>query len=359
MVRQETAMTDRASSDIRPIEHAAAWHGDALHRSERWRRALSAVHLDEIRDATRAVIAAGHDWRWVTRERFPLHATAALLAEIGDELENGCGMLRLSGFPVGAFDDHALRIAWVGLGVHLGTLRRQNADGELLRSICDEGAGAAQRYGQMRDEDGVFLSSRARTASTGALRYHSDRCDVVALLCVRQAKAGGVNRIASSLAVHNAMIARRPDLAELLYQDIYRSRLGEEHGGEQMRYPLPVFGVRDGHFTSHYSRTFVEAAERMPGGHQLTCEQWQALDLLANLADELCLEMRLEPGEMQFLNNHVIYHSRTAFEDDERADAKRLLYRLWLSVPNSRPLPHDHAVLWGNVEAGALRGGIG
>jgi len=28
-------------------------------------------------------------------------------------------------------------------------------------------------------------------------------------------------------------------------------------------------------------------------------------------------------------------------------------------MPNSRPLPEDHAVLWRNVEAGALRGGIG
>jgi hypothetical protein len=28
-------------------------------------------------------------------------------------------------------------------------------------------------------------------------------------------------------------------------------------------------------------------------------------------------------------------------------------------MPNSRALPEDHAVLWGNVAAGTLRGGIG
>jgi len=28
-------------------------------------------------------------------------------------------------------------------------------------------------------------------------------------------------------------------------------------------------------------------------------------------------------------------------------------------MPNSRPLPHDHEVLWCNVEVGAVRGGIG
>jgi hypothetical protein len=32
--------------------------------------------------------------------------------------------------------------------------------------------------------------------------------------------------------------------------------------------------------------------------------------------------------------------------------------RLWLSVPNSRALPEDHAVLWGDVASGKPHGGI-
>jgi hypothetical protein len=35
-----------------------------------------------------------------------------------------------------------------------------------------------------------------------------------------------------------------------------------------------------------------------------------------------------------------------------------MLMRLWLSVPNSRALPEDHAVLWGDVGAGKPHGGI-
>ena len=38
--------------------------------------------------------------------------------------------------------------------------------------------------------------------------------------------------------------------------------------------------------------------------------------MLMALAEELCFEMTLEPGDMQLINNHVIYHGRTAFEDD-------------------------------------------
>jgi hypothetical protein len=68
--------------------------------------------------------------------------------------------------------------------------------------------------------------------------------------------------------------------------------------------------------------------------------------------------MTLEPGDIQLLNNHVIYHGRTPYEDVDDPDGDRLLYRLWLSMPNSRALPPGFEVLWGSIEAGALRGGI-
>ena len=50
---------------------------------------------------------------------------------------------------------------------------------------------------------------------------------------------------------------------------------------------------------------------------------------------------------------------RAAFADGTAEQERRLLYRLWLSMPNSRALPEGHEVLWGTTAAGALRGGIG
>jgi hypothetical protein len=40
------------------------------------------------------------------------------------------------------------------------------------------------------------------------------------------------------------------------------------------------------------------------------------------------------------------------------AGRNRLLYRIWLTMPNSRALPAGHEVLWQNIEAGVPRGGI-
>ena len=81
--------------------------------------------------------------------------------------------------------------------------------------------------------------------------------------------------------------------------------------------------------------------------------------MLSDLADELSFEMSFAPGDIQFVNNHVIYHARTAFEDNTATGHDRLLLRLWMAMPNSRALPMGQEVLWGNIDAGAQRGGIG
>ena len=180
----------------------------------------------------------------------------------------------------------------------------------------------------------------------------------MALLCVRQAAKGGVSTICSSVSVMNEMLKRRPDLAALLFEPYYRSRHGEEAETAEDVYALPVFGVRDGRFTSHFSLTYIEAAQTVAGVPRLTDAQKEALDLLLALAKELALEMTLDPGDIQFLNSHVTYHGRTPFEDDKDTGRDRLLMRLWLAMPNSRALPAGHEVLWRSTDAGALRGGI-
>ena len=86
--------------------------------------------------------------------------------------------------------------------------------------------------------------------------------------------------------------------------------------------------------------------------------QNEALDLLNEAATELSYEMKMQPGDIQLLNNHVVYHARDPFEDDVANGRKRLLLRLWLAMPNSRRLPDDYEVLFGATEKGALRGGI-
>lgn len=345
-------------STRRPLTGPFAWKGAELDRDERWIHPLSPAGIGEIEAAVARVTSLGLDWRTLRREDFPLPKLGRTLEGIRQALENGRGIALLRGVPVGGLSDSATRIAFAGLGAHVGRPVYQNARGELMREIRDEGEDRGARYGEVRVGNGAFLSSRARVASSGELRFHTDRSDVVALLCVRPAKAGGLSRIASSVAVHNALLERRPDLLECLFRPWPRSRFGEEAADNSDFYLLPVMGVRDEKFTSHYSRTYIEAAQLIDSAPRLDDDQREAMDALAATAEELCLQITFEPGDLQFLNSHVTYHSRTAYEDHADASKKRLLYRLWLCPPDNRALPDDHAVLWGDVRAGAYRGGI-
>jgi Taurine catabolism dioxygenase TauD, TfdA family len=342
----------------RPIDTPDAWRGDDLARSTDWIRSFSPAELDELHGALGVVRRRGLAWRDITRDDFPLARLSRELAAVARELEHGRGVVLLRGLPVERYTEDELRQLYWGLGVHLGTPRHQNAQGELIGEVRDE----VRVYGTVQElkpaATGEAPTSRYKARSSGPLRFHTDRVDVVALLCVRQAVSGGLSKVVSSVAVHNEMLARRPDLHGLLFGDYHRTRQGEEAGGEGSVYALPVWGVRDGRFTSQYSRTFVEAAQRRPDVPRLSAAQDEALDLLAELCEELCYEMTLEAGDIQLLNNHVTYHARTAYVDDPGAKRDRLLFRLWLSMPESRALPEGFEVLWGRIEAGALRGGI-
>lgn len=345
-------------SEFEPLTGDCVWRGAEMRSSTRWIRTFPPALLDAIDAALHK--AKDLELRSITRTTFPLPASRLFFDDVRDELENGCGMVQLRGLDVARYSHEDLRRIWFALGCHIGTPMFQNNRGEVMREIRNEGRGVgAKLYGATVDSAGKqFLSSGARTLSPGQLRFHTDRCDVVGLLCVRQAAEGGVSKLASSATVYNAMLQQRPDLHALLCRPIPRSRFGEEAGGAYIAYDLPIFGVRDGKFTSHFSLTYIENAQMLPGVRKLTADEHEAIALLMALAEEHCFEMRFAPGDIQLLNNHVIYHGRTAFKDDAASGQDRLLMRLWLSVPNSRALPESHAVLWGDVSGGKPRGGI-
>ena len=340
------------------IASTAAWKGSDIVDDPRWQFVLQDVDIAEIEAALQHGKKLKLDPQSIRSEHFPLDIVKTKIVRIASELEDGCGFARLRGLPLERWSREDLELVWMGLASHLGQPVSQNSEGQLLREIRAEPGDVGRRHGQLATDDGQFLSSRARTASNAELRYHTDRTDIVSLLCTGVARSGGLSKIVSSVTVHNEMLARYPELCDLLYLDLPRSRVGEEAGGENAWYQLPVWGVRDGKFTSHYSRTYIEALEHVPGAPNVSSEQWRALEVLAMLAEEQHFEMELAAGDIQFINNHVIYHSRTAFEDDPGAGKQRCLWRIWLSAPH-RALPPDHAVLWGEVESGKVRGGIG
>ncbi|MED5228083.1 MAG: TauD/TfdA family dioxygenase, partial [Pseudomonadota bacterium] len=231
---------------IEPLYGPFAWNASSLDQNGGWSVELDIDEIACLDDALNTVVSRQIAWSSLTKTQFPLPVLSQKLEAISIELEDGCGMVSIRGISPARYTPDELHTLWFGLSLHLGTPVYQNPQGQLLRDICNEGEGVGKRYGQMTSGDSVFLSSRARTASPAELRFHTDRADIVGLLCVGRAKSGGETRVASSVTVHNEMIRRQPALAAVLYAPIYRSRLGEETGGDQKFYPLPVFGCRAG-----------------------------------------------------------------------------------------------------------------
>jgi hypothetical protein len=51
------------------------------------------------------------------------------------------------------------------------------------------------------------------------LSPHTDSCDLVGLLCLRNAQAGGgVSRLTSAISVHNTLLVEHPGVLAALYR---------------------------------------------------------------------------------------------------------------------------------------------
>lgn len=339
-----------------PITGAAAWYGGTLPAAA-WTRSLDRDHVATLDQALAAVNSRKLPTLEIARDDFPLPGFAPLVADLQETIENGCGFVRLTGIPAERYSVEDLRRMLWGFGTHLGVAVNQSAGGEWIGEVRDENDDDTKSYAENGPDK--VKSSRARARSSGPLRFHTDRCDVIGLLCARNSLSGGISKLASSVTIHNEILKRRPDLLDVLFQDFWRSRPSDEDGMyEHPYFALPVFAIERGHFTSQYSRTYVEQAQEFPGVPPLTAAQVEAMDLLAAVAEEVCLHAPFAPGDMQFVNNHIVYHGRTAYADDRASGRSRLLLRLWLSPPNTRPLPRGFEEAWHSIAPGAVRGGI-
>jgi hypothetical protein len=347
-----TAASDRIVTPVPPrplISGPAAWIGaDMRKREAEWTYCLSSLEIAEIEAAGKAVRARGLDIAEIRREDFPLPTLGPVLDRLRAEVLNGRGFVLLRGMPVEDRPIAESATAYWGVGTYFGTARSQNAKGHLLGHVYDLGQGLSATNPHLRSY-----------ATAERQNFHIDRCDVVALLCLRRARTGGLSTIVSSMAVHNVMAELRPDLLERLYRPFPVDRRGEVPDGKGPFYEAPVFNEHAGCVSVLYSRLHIGSAQRFPDARRLTPEDIEALEMLGELAGdpELRLDMNFMPGDIQFLHNHTILHARSAYEDWPETERKRHLLRLWLAPPGARPLPPVFAECYGDLTIGD-RGGI-
>jgi len=328
------------------IPGSSAWYGPEVATRTDWIHTVGDEEIAEIELAMQRLEESGLEPTTLRREDFLLPTLGPRLKRILAEVVEGRGFVLLRGLPVHEWGARQSAMALLGLGLHLGNLRSQNAQGHLLGHVRDQGLSS-------RDPNVRIYQTRERQ------NYHTDSCDVVGLLCLHPARSGGLSSLVSTVTIFNELRRRRPDLARILFEPLETDRRGELAPGQRPFFRIPVFNWHAGLLTTIYHRPYIESARRFAGVPPLTAAQTEALDAFDALANDPALHffMEFRAGDVQLVHNHTLLHDRTAFEDWPEPERKRHLLRLWLAPAEARPLPAVFAERYGSLIPGN-RGGI-
>ncbi|WP_440904245.1 TauD/TfdA family dioxygenase [Catenovulum sp. SX2] len=327
------------------ITDRSAWQPQTLLQDDSWKYYLTAQDLTEIDAALAKAEAAKLSLSQINQHTFVLPTLSKTLVAMRQDVENDLGLKVIKGLPVAKYSKDALKIIFLGIGHYLGWALPQSLHGELLQEVFNRG-------------ENLYANSGRGTNTSDKLPWHTDRSDVVSLLCINKSATGGESKLASLTNVYNKIKQERPDLAEVLCSNFYHGRAPFEDKSLSPWYQLPIFTQCKGKFASRYLRRFIELSQDYPDVPKLTDLQVEALDYLDNRLEQpdVCFNLQFDVGDIQLVNNFTICHSRNTYTDTP--EHTRLLMRLWLAAYEGRTLAPEFEPLYGSVEGGVKRGGI-
>jgi hypothetical protein len=318
-----------AKPHLQPVTDRSSWRGEDLaKRPGEWTYRLSAADLREIDAALERVRASAKPATKVGPGDFPLAALADTFAKIAAEVNDGLGFHLIKGLPLERYSAQDAELLIAGIGSHFGSCITQNAYGDIIGHVRDIGAKLGQK--DVRGYD-----------TTGELRFHNDECDLITLLCLRQARSGGLSSIVSSAQVFNELLATRPETLPQLFEGYVFSLMGEHRPGVSpvSDHKIPIYSWFEGRMSCRYTiNTVLQAAHYT--GKELSEEERKTLfaPLEAARKPGMALSFELEPGDFQVNNNLSTLHQRTEYVDFDEPEKKRHLLRLWLTSNQPRPL---------------------
>ncbi len=255
-------------------------------------------------------------------DQMDIPALRSLMGRIKDGLDHMPGFAVLDRLPLDDLDrETAITLFWI-LGQLIGRPVAQKWDGTMLYDVRDTG----QAFG-----DGV------RGSYTNVeLVFHVDNAfgvappDYVGLFCLRPARHGGVSRFCSFYTVHNRLLEGFPEALERLYRPLPWDRQ-QEHAEGAPRVALAPMFRWDGERLNVRANVSLVHKGYGVAGTEMDQETAAALDAVAEVtADpEIWVELPIERGQLQYLNNREIAHYRDHFTDEEDAELKRHLVRTW------------------------------
>ena len=226
--------------------------------------------------------------------------------------------------PDASFTDDDLRAVYAVMSKSLGQLN--------------------QRYGEffdVKDHGLDHTKSAIPISKTRACSgFHTDSSsvdycpEVVGLLCLQPGFRGGESLLANAADLYcwlwkNHRISL-PSLEMPIKRDVITPGT-VQNSIEIDRNAFPIINLKDGKFQFRYMRYWISQAYQ-----KLEMELPQGLEKAMDLVDQFfhdsqnVFSTKLSRGEMLFVNNHHLCHSRTAFLDAPDGVHKRTLVRTWI-----------------------------
>tara|TARA_Y100001934_G_scaffold128227_2_gene155691 strand:- start:37519 stop:38550 length:1032 start_codon:yes stop_codon:yes gene_type:complete len=317
-----------------PIDGRAVWTAADMAADKKWIYTLDALECSEIAKATESIKSGSRLLNTIGRKDFPLPRLSAALDQLNKELHTGRGCVLIRGLPVDDYDDISSQIAYWGIATHFGEPISQNSKGQHLAAVTDHG-------------NDISLGNTRGYTTSAALHPHSDMCQMTGLLCIRPAAQGGESQVASSLAIYNFIRKTKPEYLETLFRGFHHDLRGEGPKAsidEVTNHRVPVFSECDGWLSCGFNPKICINGEKKRGT-PVSTKEVEALEYVSEVASrpDLSYELVLQPGDIQFVNNHTVLHSRSVFSDSNDPQKRRKLIRLWLNPHLQRPLNPEFA----------------
>ena len=249
-----------------------------------------------------------------------------------EKILNGVGLLIIDGKSFSDFSKDEVKKIYELICTMLGTLYIQNIQSEKIVEIKDEGKSmnSGGRYHQTKEGGSYHTDSP----------HWTNVPDLVGLLCVNQAKNGGVSNFVSTYTIHNQLLNEGNNKLKTLYEKFYFDKRGEFQTNESKTIFEPIFIFKDGKLHCRYLKNYIISGheiENVP----LSSSQQESIDILEKITQvpENILSYDLQTNDMIFFDNHRMLHGRTEFEDFEQEEKKRRLLRTWIKMKQVNKKP--------------------
>jgi alpha-ketoglutarate-dependent taurine dioxygenase len=314
------------------IEGPSAWVGRDV-RPEDYRVELSAACHDEIRRAVDEMRSYPLPTIVLRPEDFAMPACREQMARVRDILQLGVRFAIVDRLPVAEMDTGEATATYWLLSSMVSRPVAQKLDGTLIYDVLDTGREALPGSGVRPDKTNIEI------------RFHNDNAynntppDYVGLLCLRRAMSGGHSRVISFHSAHNALLTRHPSELPRLYQPFWFDRQREFHAGESSVFSAPVF-ENSGELKARFSVHQINSGYALRG-EPIDEEGAAAISGMFDIVEEDggSVDFDLAPGQIQFVDNRALGHSRTEYHDYPEPERKRHLVRLWMRDHGRRAYP--------------------